>query len=310
MQKTILLILGGFILGQLFVGDQAFCQPAAMPNKDSPPGIKEAISDEILEKLQQKVSLDYKEASLLAVLRTLAYSYDLNLVITKSLSGNLTITLTDIPLAEALKAILEVNGYMYIIKGNLIYITEGPGLENLDQETVSIPLKYLTADEAERLLSKVISSRGDIQVNNTSNSLVLTDFKVNIQKVLDVLGEIDQPPIQVLIESKIMDLQSKFYENMGTTTTITYDPNGESQGIFGRQTGYDESAEVTSTLPGPSSTLSGNQLTLTTALKSSTTSVTLDALMQENKARLLASPSITTLNGKEARINHRGEISL
>jgi type IV pilus assembly protein PilQ len=259
-------------------------------------------SAEIIARLNQKVSLDYQDATLLTVLRTLGYSYDLNLVITSKVAGNITITLKDVPLHEALKAILEVNGYMYLIKGNLIYITPGPGVEGLDQETISISLKYLSADEAERLLTKVISSRGDIQINQTTNSLVITDYTSNLKKVQDVLMDIDQPPVQVLIESKIMDIQSKFYENLGTTTTVTYDPNGEKAGLFKRATGFDENLSYTSTLPGPSSNLSGGQMTLTTTLKSATTSVTLDALVQENKARLLASPSITTLNGKEARI--------
>ncbi|MCD4779236.1 MAG: hypothetical protein K8S27_01625 [Candidatus Omnitrophica bacterium] len=259
-------------------------------------------SAEIIERLNQKVSFDYQDATLLSVLRTLGYSYDLNLVITSKISGNITITLKDVPLHEALKAILEVNGYMYLIKGNLVYITQGPGVEGLDQETISISLKYLSSDEAERLLTKVISSRGDIQINQMTNSLVITDYSANLQKVKDVLTVIDLPPVQVLIEAKIMDIQSKYYENLGTTTTVTYDPNGERGGIFSRSTGFDEKLAFTNTSPGPSSTLSGGQMTLTTTLKSSTTSVTLDALMQENKARLLASPSIMTLNGKEARI--------
>ncbi len=251
---------------------------------------------------QQLVSLDYKEANLSSVLRALSYSYDLNLVATRDVTGTVTVNLRDVTVDEALQAILSVNGYAFTRKGNLIYITPGPGTEGIDLATESIRLSYLTAAEAQRLLGRVISGKGDIQINEATNSLVITDFPASIQKVKEVLVSIDVAPAQVLIESKIVDIQDKAYENFGTTYTLTYDPKGSTPGLFDRVTSYDESMSSTTTLAGPSSALSGGQFTLTTTMKDFEATATLDALIQANQARLLASPSIATLNGKEARI--------
>ncbi len=250
----------------------------------------------------ESVALDYKDASLSSVLRALSYSYDLNLVVTKDIKGKVTVSLKNVTIDEALEAILIVNGYAFTRRGNLIYITPGPGVEGIDLTTEPIRLSYLTADEAKRLLSKVISSKGDIQINEATNSLVVTDFPANIRKIEDLLEEIDVPPIQVLIEAKIIDIQSKAYENFGTTYTVTHAPAATNQSLFGRNVAMDESLVNTTTMAGPSSSLSGGQISITTIMKGLTITATIDALIQQNKAHLLASPSIATLNGKEARI--------
>jgi len=259
--------------------------------------------DQRINEPTELVTLDYKDAELSSVLRALSYSYNLNLVATKDIKGKVTVALRDITVDEALNAVLKVNGYTFTRKGNLIYITPGPGLEGIDVVTVTIALNYLTASEASELLQKVISSKGDIRVAEATNSLVVTDFPSSIDKVRNVLKDIDTPPIQVLIEAKLVDITEKDYQNFGVTYTVDYKPAGDIKGLFDRKTGYQEQLAGSQAMAGPSSTLSGGQLKITAlTLKGLSGTVTIDALIQDNKAHLLASPSIATLNGKEARI--------
>jgi len=249
------------------------------------------------------ITVDYKDAKLSSVLRSLAYSYNLNLVTAREVKGKITISLWDVTIDEALDAILTVNGYAYTRKGNIIYITAGPGLEGVDVATEIIPLKYINAAEASVLLEKIISSKGDIRINEVTNSLVLTDFPAFIKRVRKALEEIDTPPVQVLIEAKLVDITEQDFKNMGVTYSLDYKPEGLIKGIFNRDTEYQEELAGTQTMAGPSSTLSGGQLKITAfTLKGLSGSATIDALIQDNKAHLLASPSILTLNGKEARI--------
>ena len=255
------------------------------------------------QKTEELVTLDYKDAELSSVLRALSYSYNLNLVATKDIKGKVTVTLRDVTVDEALNAVLMVNGYTFTRDGNLIYITPGPGLEGIDVVTVTLPLKYLTASEASGLLQKAISSKGDIRINEATNSLVITDFPASVDKVKAVLKDIDIPPIQVLIEAKLVDITEKDYQNFGVTYTVDYKPAGDIKGLFDRKTGYQEELAGSQTMAGPSSTLSGGQLKITAlTFKGLSGTVTLDALIQDQKAHLLASPSIATLSGKEARI--------
>ncbi len=250
------------------------------------------------------ISIEFQDAELPSVLKAIAHTYDLNLIMAKGIEGKVSAVLKDVTVEEALNAILKVNGLSFRIENKVIYVTAWPGLEGIDQVTVPIQLKYLTAKDGQDLLSKMISSKGSIQVNAATNSLVITDFPLNIDKMKNLLETIDIPPIQVLIEAKIVDIQSNAYQNLGTTFNATYDPKGSSlgAGLFERDSQANESLTAKMAMAGPSSTLTGGQFKFTPTLKSLSADITIDALIQENKAHVLASPSIATLNGKEARI--------
>lgn len=255
----------------------------------------------VIDPQSKKISIDYKEANLVSVLKALSYSFNLNLVMTKDVQGKVSAHLQNITIDEALNAILRVNGYRFIRKDDIIYVMNAKEVETSVQ---SFHLSFLIASEAKQLLSKTISSHGDIQINEATNSLVIVDVAENIEKVKQILAEIDVAPVQVLIEAKIVDIQSKDFENLGTTINATYDPQGTSSGggLFGRSNFADESLGLATNMAGPSTDITGNQLTLTPTFKSLSVDIQVDALIQKNRAHVLASPSIATLNGKEAKI--------
>ncbi|MDD4879393.1 MAG: secretin N-terminal domain-containing protein, partial [Candidatus Omnitrophica bacterium] len=145
------------------------------------------------------ISLDYKDADINAVLRSLAWSYGLNLVTGTDVKGKVTINLKNVTLNEALDAILTASGYVHMRRGNIIYISSG-ATEGIDMVSEPIFLKYLKAAEAQNLLRKVISQKGDIKVDEVSNMLIVTDFAANLEKIKKLVNTIDLPPQQVLIE--------------------------------------------------------------------------------------------------------------
>jgi type IV pilus assembly protein PilQ len=248
------------------------------------------------------ISLDYKDADVNAVLRSLAWSYGLNLVASTDVKGKVTINLRNVTLNDALDAILTSNGYVHVRRGSIIYISSGAA-EGMDLSSEPVFLKYLKAAEAQNLLRKVISSKGDIKVDEVSNMLIITDYAANIEKVKKLIEGIDKPPQQVLIEVKILDITSKDLHNIGVTYSADYKPAGDVKGLFQRNTRYQEELKGTVGMAGPSSALSGGQFQVNTLnFKGLSITATIDALVQDQKANLLASPSIAVLNNREARI--------
>ena len=238
------------------------------------------------------VSLDYKKADLGNVLRSLAQAYELNLVASPDVQGKVTVSLHDVPLGEALTAILSANSYAYFRKGKVIYITSGPGLKGFKMDTVVVPLKYLTPSEASLLVEDSLSQNGKVRINETTNSLVITDYSIAVEKLKEVIEKIDLPPIQVLIEAKMIDITEYDRNNWGLSfSDVTYDPDG-ARGV----------SDGAQSMGGPSTSLSGGQWTAGLTFKSLSGTITVDALIQKQKAHLLASPSIMTLSGKEAKI--------
>lgn len=248
------------------------------------------------------VTLDYRDADLSNVLRSFAYAYHLNLVTSTDVKGKVTISLREVTIDDALEAILAANGLTYSRKGSIIYVNPG-GQEGAAIVAEAVRLSYLKASDAQGLVRKVLSPKGDIKVDEVSNTLVLTDFPGNIQRVRELLKHLDVAPQQVLIEAKILDITSKDLQNLGLTVQGDWKPTGDVKGIFHRDTLFQEQLKSTMTVAGTSSTLSGGQVKLDAlTLKGLSFTATLDALIRDQKAHLLATPSIAVLNNQEARI--------
>lgn len=251
------------------------------------------------ERLKEKISLDYKDTDLNSVLRSIAWTYGLNLVTSPDVKGKVTISLQDVTIEEALDAILTINGLAYTRRKNIIFIAPGdPRMVEIKSEVIF--LKYIAAGEAQNLLRKILSPKGDMKINELANSLIVTDFPGNIAKLKELLKKIDLAPIQVLIEAKIVDITSTDLRAMGVKWDADYSPG---HGIFDRSTKYSERLKGTIDMAEQSGSLSGGQLSLNTlTLKNLTVTATIDALVKDGKAHLLANPSIAVLNGQEARI--------
>ncbi|MFH0935369.1 MAG: secretin N-terminal domain-containing protein, partial [Candidatus Omnitrophota bacterium] len=285
-----------FILISLFLSGEA--GRAQVPITSMPVKPAEQIVAPA-DPFQEKISLDYKDADISTIIRSLSYTYGLNLVTSSEVKGKITVSLKDVTLAEALDVILMANGYNYTHKGSIIYITPGSA-EGAQLVSEPITLEYIKAGDAQNLLRKVLSPKGDIKVDETFNLLVVTDYPANVERLKALLKSVDQAPQQVLIEAKIVDITSKDLQNLGVTWQIDYNP---LHGLWSRGTEYDERAKGTGNFAGTSSSLSSGQIRIDTfILKGLTATATLDALIQDQKAHLLASPSIAVINNREARI--------
>ncbi|UCD55130.1 MAG: secretin and TonB N-terminal domain-containing protein [Candidatus Omnitrophota bacterium] len=248
------------------------------------------------EKLKQIVSVDYKNTDIVNVLQSFAWTYKLNIVTSPNLKGKVTISLKDVTVQKALEAILSINGLAYTMRNNIIYVSPGD-TEVVELVSEVIFLKYIKSQDARDLLRKVLSGKGDMKIDEVQNALIITDYAVNIRKLKELLGKIDIPPQQVLIEAKVVDITSTDLQHLGVTWNIDYDPTG---GLFDSSI---EDIDITGSMPEQSASLTGGQFAINAiTLEGLTLSATIDALVRDGKANLLASPSIAVLNGQEARI--------
>jgi type II secretory pathway component GspD/PulD (secretin) len=233
-----------------------------------------------------EVSLDYTNANLPTVLKSLAYSYDLNIVIGQDVEGKVSAQLKNISIDNAFNAILNINGYGFYRKDNIVYIVPQAEMQLV---TETLQLNYLFAKDSKELVSKLLSKQGDIQINSSMNSLVVTDYVENVAKVKELIKDIDQPPLQVLIEAKIVDIKTSEVEKIGTAwnSPAGSDPAKDAKNI--------SSGSVTKDVDGA-------LIKLAPRFKNLSANFSIDALLQQSDAHVLASPSIATLSGLEARI--------
>jgi type IV pilus assembly protein PilQ len=255
------------------------------------------------------ISLDYMNANLSDVLKAISYSYDLNIVVTKDMSGTVSAKLNDLTLEDALNAILSINNYAFMRKGNIVYVMPKSEVELVIE---SVPLNFLTPSEAKDFLGRA-TSRGDIQANTATNSLIVKASPSEIENIKQIIKTVDVPPIQVLIEAKIVDISNSYIQKIGTTINLKYDPASGHLSQLEMFTGNPPATTTTTTTGTTTSTSTrasavssdngdGAIYNIGGRFNEFNPSLTIDALVNENKARVLASPSITTINGKEASI--------
>ena len=115
-------------------------------------------------RLANTVTLNFKGAELVDILRLLAVQSDLNIIAGEGMEGTVTVSLKEVDLFEALDAILKVNGYDWFEQDNIIVVK--PIEEELDGEveTRVYKLDYVDASGVSSALTNVLSSKGQIQI--------------------------------------------------------------------------------------------------------------------------------------------------
>lgn len=166
-------------------------------------------------------------------------------------------------------------------------------IQRLDQpqEHKIFRLHYIKAEEAATLLSTSLFAGAQ----NTGvkfipivreNALMVVASPEDLRLAGEVLGKVDRPLRQVLIEVKLVELNGTANNLLG----VTFD--AQSGTMVG---GFDSATGTTVNYDPLQSALSQVR-------------VRINALLRDNKARLLASPSLVAMDSKESRIEITDDI--
>jgi type IV pilus assembly protein PilQ len=154
------------------------------------------------------------------VLRTFAEISGLNIVIDPTIQGTVDVSLRDVPWDQALDIILRANKLGYVVDGTIVRIAplavladeETQRRKLADEQALSGELRVLTralsyarAEDLRPLLTAtVLSSRGSIQTDARTNTLIINDLPERLQRAGDLLSTLDAPQPQVEIEARIV----------------------------------------------------------------------------------------------------------
>jgi len=199
-----------------------------------------------------KVTLDFKEADIRNVLKIISYKTGVNIVTTPEVIGNITIRLVDVPWEKALDVILKTYGFSYEKQANIIMVAPIDKLTAQKKQEVELAqvqpaisevfsLKYIDAQDAKKALDPQLSPRGKITVLEMtgqagwefggqelgkrkrvpveklgrSKVLIVSDIQPVLDKIREVIAQIDVVPQQVLIETRIMEVNRDRLKDIG-----------------------------------------------------------------------------------------------
>lgn len=167
------------------------------------------------------------------------------------------------------------------------------------------------------IISKRLSRRGSVEVDDRSNSIIITDVRENIDAIRQLVAILDQPEPQVEIEARIVVASRNFSRDVGIQLSgMVFGARGQgAQG--GTLNGAASGQPFPPTLPtqGPNGSLLSNipntVIGLTTGVfGTAQISMLISAGEQNGQAKLIATPRVTALNNRQAKIESKTQIPI
>ena len=322
--------------------------PTAAPRTTSQPPATEQMTITPPQKkyIGSPVSLDFQDADLRSVLRALVSQGGLNVVFDDGVQGTIDIVMNDIPWDQALETILRAKKLGYVAEGTIIRIAPINVLAEEEAERRKLSearalagdlgvrtfsLSYARAQELQPLLTRsVLSPRGQIQVDQRTNTLIVTDLPDRLQTAQNLIMGLDRPEPQVEVEARIVQTTRDFARAIGiqwglngrmtpelsNTTGLAFPNRGTLGGRTGGLQGpVDPRAgplEVTGNavnLPAANAT-SAIGLALGSINGAFNLDVALSALERSGKGRVLSTPRLTTQNNIQAKVQQGIQIPI
>jgi len=165
------------------------------------------------------------------------------------------------------------------------------------------------------IIQKRMSRRGSIEVDQRSNTLIVTDVRENLDAVRQLVAYLDQPEPQVEIEARIVVAQRNFSRDIGVQLAA-FLSGARGSGLGGGSLPNNEVGVPLSPLtPNPSinndlfSKIANTAFGLTTGVfGTAQINAMISAGEQKGQAKIIASPRVTTLNNRAAEIKSATKI--
>lgn len=187
-----------------------------------------------------KLTLNFQDIEVRAVLQLIADFTGLNMVTSDTVKGNVTLRLKNVPWDQALDIILQTKGLDMRKSGNVIMVapsTEIAAREKQDYEsqkqllelaplfTDLIQVNYASASEIADLLKQkgntLLSERGSVSIDERTNTLLVQDTAEMLKDIKDLVNKLDRPVRQVLIESRVVIANDDFSKELGSRFGVT-----------------------------------------------------------------------------------------
>ena len=188
----------------------------------------------------QIVSFEFPGTPIQDALRLIATSNNLNMVIGEDVSGIVVMDLKNVTLRQALDQLLHTHDMEYIVEGDIITVKSVKKSYVGGVQTKVYRLKYADAKNVVNVIRRVASSDSAVEVFSTeflnyatsgirrkeaagvgvqgiqrSSMLVVTDRPEKIREIDAIIQELDQAPVQIMIESKLVEVAPYYSEELG-----------------------------------------------------------------------------------------------
>lgn len=204
-----------------------------------------------------RLSLNFQDIEVRSVLQLIADFTGINVVVSDTVTGNLTLRLKNVPWDQALDIVLTTKGLAMRQNGNVMLVAPSEELaarEKLELESQKqmeellplysefIPVNYAKAADLAELISNPDNSlltleRGSVAIDERTNTLLVQDIATKLTEIRQLVTRLDVPVRQVLIESRVVIANNDFTRDLGVRFGATgVRKNGDKGVVVGSGT--------------------------------------------------------------------------
>jgi type IV pilus assembly protein PilQ len=210
----------------------------------------------------EKLSLNFQNIEVRAALQIIADFTGLNMVVSDTVNGNISLRLKDVPWDQALDIILKTKGLGIRKMGNVMLVAPSAEISAREKDELEaqqkiselepthsemIQINYAKAADIAAFLhpkstsgksasgtstsSSLLSDRGTVTVDERTNSLLINDTTTRLVEIRKLVQQLDIPVRQVLIESRIVIANDDFERDLGVRFGVTNISKNGNDGI-------------------------------------------------------------------------------
>lgn len=251
------------------------------------------------------MSINMQNADIRTILRAIADFSGRNIIASPEVRGTVTVALTDVPWREALDVILKAHAFGFVEENGIIRVDTAAALRDaeLAEKTAAkqneeleplvtrvVPIDFANAGEISSAMQTMVSNRGGIEIDERTNSLIVTDISANVEIVQKLARELDTKTPQVHIDALLVDMDTRRSQEIGIDWGVLNAAPSELGGAVGDLT-----------VNNPISDVAG-QLRVGKVFNWAEVRGAIQGLARQNIANIISNPRITTTNNREASI--------
>lgn len=223
--------------------------------------------------------IDFIKEDLIKVLHFLSTMAGYDLVIAPEVSGEVTISLSNVSYKEALKIVVQSQGYSYEQEGNIVYVQKMGQMLTDQNNVVFFNIYYGDPKVIAELMTRTLNAEGKIFSDERGRMIVVKGSKSLIEQVGKMVEMLDKKMPQITVEVKVIAVSTTALRKIGMELL-----QGEQNILNWGETS------------------SGVQIVLEMVKSGQNWNAIFKSMISNGQARLISAPSVSTMNGQESSI--------
>jgi type IV pilus assembly protein PilQ len=225
------------------------------------------VFDQNREYTGERLTLNFQDLETRAVLQLIADFSGLNIVVSDTVQGSVTLRLQNVPWDQALDIVMTTKGLDMRRNGNVIIVAPAEEIAAREQADLEaqqalqtleplrsefIQVNYAKAAELAELIrggtsggmqNGLISDRGSVAIDVRTNTLLVSDTARSLENIRRLVTTLDIPVRQVSIETRVVIVNDDYSRELGVRFGATVVKDNSSNGIIS-MTGTSEGSDT------------------------------------------------------------------